>query len=342
MLAASDDSKCPPPLPTSLSVIALGVLPRAESGVELPCWETFIAETIGAARASEEPTTVARALLALSERPERVIAASSLADRLRDIVHLAPSGSIRLLRGGRADRTLIYAALVRANKLGTSPVTSDRLAAWIAVDRDATGSFGSTDATRAVVRALTELAPSASHRLASSAITVDDGSSSRTVTLDSSGSVVLVLGAATTRVVVHADQGVVVRLERPMLRGFAHPPDSSESPLRLDVTWPDDARAGHISDVHVVMSNVALQSVRAVARIPLPPGASMIGPLANVTQVHGALLVTRDVSDMHQGVLDIPLRFSLAGRTMVREARIVSPHAPLPRGVAPARAITVR
>jgi hypothetical protein len=340
LLASSDDSKCPPKLSVAEGVVALSVLPHTEgSGAELPCWETFVADITSAVRITDEPTTLARALLALSDRPERAIAAAALADRLRELVHLAPSGSIRLLRGGRADRTLVYAALLRANKLGTTPVTSDRLAAWIAVDRDASGSFGSTDATRAVVRALTEMMPEAP---APETITVDDGASSRTVTLDASGVIVLGLGANTTHVTVHAPQGVVARLERPMLRGFSHPPDASDSPLRLDVTWPDDARAGHISSIHVTMSNVATQSVRAVARIPLPPGASMVGPMTNVKQVHGALLITGLVSLGNAGVIDVPLRFSLAGRATIREARILAPNAPLPRGVSPAQAIVIR
>jgi len=339
-LVRSDDSKCPPSLTTAQSVVALGVLPHdVTSGVELPCWETFVAEATREARASDEPTTMARALLALSERPERSIAAASLADALRHAVQLAPSGSIKQRSGSRADRALVYAALLRANKSGATLVTDDRLAAWIEVDRDASGSFGSAEATRAVVRALTELPPAPP---SPATVTIDDGVSSRTVSLDAGGSIALALGPTTTRVVVHADRGVVARLERPMLRGFSHPPDASESPLRLDVAWPDDARAGHISQLHVVMSNFANESVRAVARIPLPPGASMVAPMSNVTQVHGALLVTQDVSLARTGVVDVPIRFSLAGRTTVREARIVSPHATLPRGVAPAHAITVR
>ncbi len=341
LIASSDDSKCPPSsLPLSQSVIALGVLPHAQNETELPCWETFIAEVTSSVRASDEPTTVARALLALAERPERAIAATALADRLRAMVHLAASGSIRLVRGSRADRTLVYAALLRANKLGTSPVTEDRLVAWIAVDRDASGSFGSSDASRAVVRALTATAQPTS--FAPSAITIEDGGATRTVTLGPSGVVVLGLGANTTRVVVRADRGVIARLERPMLRGFAHPPDTSESALRLDVAWPDDARTGHIASVHVTMSSVATQSVRAVARIPLPPGASMVAPMRDVTQVHGALLITHDVSLGESSVVDVPLRFALGGRATVREARIVAPRAPLPRGIAPAQSITIK
>jgi len=335
----SDDSRCPPTLTLPEEVVALGVFPHGQTDAELPCWETFVAEATAHAAASDEPTTVARALLALAERPERARSARTLAEKLRAMVRLSPGGAIHLDRGSRSDRAIVYAALLRGNKLGASLVSDERLAAWIAVDRDAGGSFGSPEASRAVVIGLT-----ASGGIGTSpaqTITVDENGSVRSVVLGPSGFVALGLGDRTTSVIVHAGTGVVARLERPMLRSFSNPPGVSESPLRLEVKWPDDARAGHIATVHVTMSSVLNKSERAVARIPLPPGATMVAAMPGVIQVHGALLVTHDVSVGSSSVIDIPIRFSLGGRATVREAHIVTPRAPLSRGTAPAQTIQI-
>ena len=341
-LESSEDVRCPPSeLVLAQPSDVLAVVPATgPNDVELPCWETVIAEATGRARVSNEPTVVARAVLALAERPERAVAARALVERLRTMVRLGPSGAMRLDHGSRSDRALVYAALLRGNKLGVSPVVDDRLAAWIAVDRDASGSFGSSEATRAVVQAL--VASGALGPGPSQTIVVEADGIKRTLTLGPSGALVLSLGERTTAVRVRASAGVVARLERPMLRSFAHPPDPNESPLRLEVRWPDDARAGHIASVHVTLSSVGDDTARVVARIPLPPGASMVGPIADVTQVHGALLVAKRVSVGHDAVVDVPLRFSLGGHATVREARIVTPRAALPRGIARAASFTVR
>ena len=337
MLASSDDAKCPPEITTGGEQIeALAVLPAAR-GAELPCWETFAATAVTYAMASLEPATVARAILALADRPDRATDVQNLVTKLRAMAHLARSGRITLDRGSRADRTIVYAALLAANKLGTSPVGDERLAAWIAVDRDASGSFGFVSASRAVARVFTVVGMGAG---APQTIVVDDGSGIRRVTLGASGVIFLGLGPRTTKVTVRAETGIVARLERPMIRGFSHPPDESDSPLRLDVKWPDDARAGHIATIHVTMSSLASETVRAVARIPLPPGAAMVAPLADVTQVHGALLVVADLGTSR--TFDVPLRFSLGGRATVREARIVTPRAAYARGLALAKPLTVK
>jgi len=48
----------------------------------------------------------------------------------------------------------VYAALLRAERFGRSPASADVLFTKIAVLRDATGGYGSSAATLAVVRAL--------------------------------------------------------------------------------------------------------------------------------------------------------------------------------------------
>ncbi len=337
-LRIGEDSKCPPALTVAQEVVALGVLPHGQTDIELPCWETLVAEATSHARDANEPTTVARALLALADRSERAIAARTLADKLRAMVRLAPSGAIQLVRGSRSDRTLVYAALLRANKIGTSLVSSDRLAAWIAVDRDASGSFGSPEASRAVVRALTATGVISG---APQSITIVDEGSSRTVTLGPSGVVVLGLGERTTKVGIHAPSGIVARLERPMIRSFSNPPDESDSPLHIDVQWPTDARAGHVSTIHVTLGSGTLRSEHGVARIPLPPGASMVSAITGVTQVHGTLLISHDISSTADAHIDIPLRFTLSGHATVREPRLVTPRSALNRALATSQSITI-
>jgi len=338
MPAGAGDDKCPPALPPSLEAAALAVVPRGAG--EWPCWETFIDEAANHASASDEPTTMARALLALADLPGRDATARSLADRLRKLVQLRTSGGIHLDRPSRADRVLVYAALLRANRLGTTPVTDDRLAAWIAVDRDASGSFGSAEATRAVVRALTQANLLSGGPVS---VTVESDGASRTVTVGPSGVVALGLGDKTTSVRVRTEGGgVIARLERPMIRSFSHPPDASDSPLRLEVVWPAEARAGHLATLHVTMGNVSERPELAIARIPLPPGVTLAAPIAGVQQIRGAVVVSRQVAGSRDATIDVPMRFSLGGRATVREARIVAPHAPLPRGVAPSQILVVR
>jgi hypothetical protein len=337
LFKASEDRACPPEI-TSLSeeVEALAVLPPGREA-ELPCWETLAATAINHVLASQDPSTIARAILPIADRTDRATDVKNLVTQLRTLVHLHTSGRISFEHGTRADRTIVYAALLRANKVPGSGVSDDRLAAWIAVDRDASGSFGSVAASRAVAHVLTAIGMGAG---APQNIVVDDGTTIRRVVLGSSGVLYLGLGPSTTKVTVRADGGVVARLERPMIRGFSNPPDESDSPLRLDVKWPDGARAGHIATLHVTMSSLARESVHAVARIPLPPGASMVAPLADVTQVHGALLVAADLGASR--TFDVPIRFSLAGRAIARESQIVAPRASYARNIALAQTLVVK
>src|SRR5204862_397749 len=70
------------------------------------------------------------------------------------------SGAITLPEGQARDRSaraVVFAALlrgVRAGKPSPAPAPADKLAAWIGVQRDADGGYGSALATREVVRAL--------------------------------------------------------------------------------------------------------------------------------------------------------------------------------------------
>src|SRR6185437_4457105 len=79
-------------------------------------------------------------------------------DRLRETLALKPSGALKLaddLAAHRATRAILFAALLRAVHVGR-PIVADaaHLVSWVGVQRDAQGGYGSSLATRLVVRAL--------------------------------------------------------------------------------------------------------------------------------------------------------------------------------------------
>ncbi len=334
----ADAETCPPTkLELPERVAALDIAPASGS---LPCWETFISETASSVHDTDDLALLARAIIALTQRGDRAMLAGSLAERLRTAVALQPSGAIRFA-GSRAERATIYAALLASNQLGKTAVATDRLSAWITVDRDASGSFGSTSATLAVVRALlgTGLSSAPPTRVTITA----DGGPARTVTVPASGSIVMALGARTTKVTVETQgPGIVARLERPLLRSFDMTPDVSSSPLRVEVTWPADARAGKLGTVHLAIRNSTGAEEELLTRIPLPPGVGLAEPEKGVKQLQGSLVVRRRVSSYGDVVVDVPLRFTLAGRLRVPEGRVYAPLSPIPRGIAPARPLVVR
>ena len=69
---------------------------------------------------------------------------------------LRPSGGVTLpaaVSKDRASRALVFAALLRVASIGKSAATPDKLAAWLRVQRDVQGGYGSSLATLAAVRA---------------------------------------------------------------------------------------------------------------------------------------------------------------------------------------------
>src|SRR6185369_4029344 len=105
-----------------------------------------------------DPVALARAVLALADRPHRASTLGWLVERLRAEVKLQPSGAITLPEGKRRDRAAratIFAALLRATRLDKpGPAPAGMLIAWALVQRDGDGGYGAPSATAAVVRAL--------------------------------------------------------------------------------------------------------------------------------------------------------------------------------------------
>jgi hypothetical protein len=324
---------------------ALEAEPGPVSGAALSCWDAFVTTTIDRVLGSGDPIEMARALLALAERPHRGAVAAMLADRLRAKLALRPSGGVAVdpsIARDRGARATIFAALLRAAHLGSpSAATAERLAAWIAVQRDADGGYGSSRATRSVVRALlasgVELAGTTTATVTASGVTT-------TVAVGPTGRVVVPLdpGATSVKITVRGP-GVIARFERPALRFWSRTPEGVESPIHLAVAWPEDARAGFTGVVRVDVRHSLGRSAVLDVRLPLPPSVSLAAPVAGVQQIQGVLAVRRSVDQSAlPTVIEIPVRFGLGFAATVPEARATVALEDVPRAVAPARPLIVR
>lgn len=334
-----------PPREQNEDLASLDGEPSPESGAALACWDALVSSVMDRVGAADDPVILARALLAVADRPHRAALAGNLADRLREKVALRPSGAVTLPEAAardRAARALVYAALLQAARLGKpSAATPARLAAWIAVQRDADGGYGSAAATRAVVRALLAAAPA---EAGVTRVTVNLGGLSREVEVPPDARVEIPLdpGTVSTEVEVHGP-GLLARLERPVIRPWSRPSPGPDGPLHLDVAWPAAARAGTTGLLSLSVRHDRGRPTTVDLRIPLPPGVSLAEPVSNVRQIQGALLVRRSLDGSGLAAdIQIPVRFALAGRVTVPEARVVVAHDEAPRAVARARPLTIQ
>lgn len=319
--------------------------PGPVSGAALSCWDAFVTTTIESLLVSSDPVNLARAVLALAERPHRSAVTEMLVHRLRADVAVRPSGGISVkpvAARDRASRATIFAALLRTIHLGKpSETTAQRLSAWIAVQRDIDGGYGSSLATRSVVRALlasgVEEKGTTTGTVTAAGITlpIELGPSTRLVVpLDPS--------ATSVKIAVHGP-GLIARFERPALRFWSRPPEGVESPIRLDVAWPEAARAGFTGTVRVDVRHSLGRSATLDIRIPLPPAVTLAATVNGVQQIQGVLAVRRTVDQSELSTLiEIPVRFGLGGVFTVPEARATVAREDVTRAVAPARPLAVR
>jgi hypothetical protein len=293
---------------------------------------------------SGEPVAYARAILALAERSHRTHVAAALVDRLREVVALRASGMISLPGRAASDRTsraVVYAALARAADLGKASVASRaRLLAWLGAQRDAQGGYGSSLATRSAVRAFLS---ASSDSGAPTRVTLEIAGKSRQFRVNAAEQVPIPMQAGTPKALIKTEgPGVLARLVRKDLRPWSRVPVEVGSPVQLDVTWPTDARAGKISRVRVVLRHSVGRPTTVDARIPLPPGARMAESVEGIRQVQGALFVRWDANDSSlPHVLEVPLRFALAGQVTVPEAHARLAYEEAARSVAPARPLKI-
>ena len=351
LLAPVDTAKrpvadlCPHPVDkptdqTDLHLALAAAEPPPEQTGSLPCWDAFVSDLVRHVTSDGSSVELARLYLVLADRAHRAVQAEHVLTELRRRVTPGETGAISLPSSVTADRSLVYAALLRGAKVGTTLAPRDRIAGWLLVGLDARGSFGSPAATLAAVEAL--LASELSNG-ASSDVRVRAGALTRDVRLSGDDQIEVPLDTDTTRAVVEVRGApVFVRLVRPVFRPFGTPAELLATPLSLDVEWPKDAAVGKNLLLHVTLHERTYtpDKVRLRARIPLPPGVSIAAPVAGVKQLGGALLVQLDVKD--NGYVDVPIRFATSGKVSTREAQILAPVLGEPRGVAPAQTLIVR
>jgi hypothetical protein len=337
---------CPPgEVPTLEAGLAgLDAEPAPAGGAVELCWEAFVSNTVNLASRSSDPVALARAVLAFAERPHRAAVAASLADRLRQRVQLYPKGGIVLpteIADDRAARSIVYAALLRAVRLGKpSAAPAARFVAWIGVQRDARGGYGSSLATRSVVRALLA---SAEDRPEKTRVHVSAAGLDREIVVGPSALLSVPLDPRTTELRLDATgPGVIARVERPGLRLWSRPPAASASPVHVELTWPDHPRAGKTGVLRISLRQELGRAAIVDTRIPLPPGVSLGAAVTGVRQVQGALSIRSTLDDSQlPTTVDIPLRFGLAGKVTAPEARSRVAFEEHPAAIAPARALRI-
>ena len=311
----------------------------------LPCWGAYVSNTSRSLDSSEDAAAVARAVLALAERPHRATTTAHLAEHLRRITKLSSTADIDAPgTGDRATRVLVYAALLRAHALGKSPASEHLLFEKIARLRDATGGYGSSAATLAVVRAL--LASQLAGHGATRARVVVEGSGpervDQKIDVPADGFVSVALPAGALAVAIETDgPGLIARLERPVLRAWTRPPPPQRSPVSVEVVWPAEARAGSTDVLRVLLRQEGDLRGEVDVRIPLPPGVTLAAPTKGAAQLQGVLAI-RQVVGTSGTVLEAPVRFGLAGKVTVPEAFARMTRRSSAPATAPARSLVVR
>lgn len=337
---------CPPDGAPTLHV-ALSYLelePPPHAGVVESCWDSFVTQATDVITRARDDVALARAILALSERSHRRAVARALAERLIKRVSLTDAGWIRLDTGSaedRASRAIVYAALLRTAKPNErAPVAPERLAAWLLVQRDPYGGYGSPLATRSAVRAF-----SAQMRADSTPATVwvTVGDRREKIEIGASGTATLELGPrATSADITTSVPGIVARLERKAIRLWMQPPLQPDSPIHMDVQWPERPRAGVPSRLQVSFRHDLERMATVDARIPLPPGVTLAEPVDGVRQFQGVLAIRRTMDESTApSVMQIPLRFGLSGVFTAPESHARLADEQSPRAIAQARPVTV-
>jgi hypothetical protein len=335
---------CPPEgTPTSADVPGLDAEPPPVSGSVAACWDAFVTGTVQAVIEDRDPVSMARAVLALAERPHRAATRTTLIDRLRAEVQLTPSGAITLPGARAKDRsaraTVFAALLVAARSPSPGPAPAGLLTAWALVQRDTDGGYGSPSATRAVVRSLLD---ADADRASKSIVTVIEDDRRRSIEVDPSSLFTLPLDAKTRAVRLETKgPGVIARLDRLVLRPWTRPPEGGESPVHLSVTWPS-ARAGKTAVVRLSLRHDLGRPATIDTRLPLPPGVSLAEPVRGARQVQGILSIrtAMDASALPT-TIELPLRFALGGVVTVPEGSSRLAFEEAPRALSPPRPLQI-
>jgi hypothetical protein len=250
------------------------------------------------------------------------------------------------LAADREARAIVLAAIARTTSAW--PVTAQPLAAklWsrLYLERDVHGGYGSAEATRQVLTTLLgrEDAPAAEATVRYTLRSEKGKALARSeLTLPPSGSATLALPAGTARVEVETVGGLLARVERPLFRSFFRPVDATASPLHVDVAVPAPTRDA-VASLQISLRHDLGRRVPVRVRIPLPPGAALAEPVEHARQVQGAIYLQTELeSDALPRVIEVPLRFGLAGKVTLPEvtARVTDDDLPVAR--APARPLVI-
>jgi hypothetical protein len=331
----SEAAICPPQEGAPLDV------EPAPTPEPLPCWNAHVSNQVSLLDSSQDPVALATAVLALADRPHRAAVAKQLAERLRRVAKLQPSGDIDVRVDGRAARATVFAALLRAQKLGSSSAAQESLFGKIAPLRDTTGAYGSSTATLAVVRALLE-SQLEGHGTTRARVRVPGGVLDQRIDVPASGFATVKLPANALDVEVETQgPGLIARLERPVLRSWTRPPPPQRSPVNVEIVWPAEARAESTGVVRILLRHEETEPSEIDVRIPLPPGVRLAAATDGVMELQGALMLRKKVG-RDGTVVEAPVRFGLGGTFTVPEASARLTRSPRAPATAPARALVVR
>jgi hypothetical protein len=293
----------------------------------LPCFTERVAKVD-----PKSTVDIARVVFATIDRPHRAFLAAQWARELAKRTHALREP---IVEGARSERAIVLAALARTVHVwssGDDPRLVERLLSL----RDARGGYGSSEATRDVVRLLTSRPE---ERAGRARVVATTGKRSRTLEVAPNGRASIVLGAGVTAVDLDSKgAAATVRLVRPMLRPFTTP-DSSLAPVTVTTDWPNRARAGSTAVLHVGYRLGAGRPRTVETTIPLPPGVALAGPTNDVTTRQGVLRVRAHVTSNE--TIAIPIRFTLPGKLLVREAITTTLSEESERAVTPARVLEV-
>jgi hypothetical protein len=140
--------------------------------------------------------------------------------------------------------------------------------------------------------------------------------------LPANGTSTIALSPATASVRLETSgAGLLARSERPLFRSFLRPVEPSASPLHIELAMPKAPARDRLASLQVTLRHELGRPVPLMLRIPLPPGAALAEPVAETWQVQGAIYVRSKLdSDDLPRVIEVPLRFALAGRVTMPEA----------------------
>ena len=111
--------------------------------------------------------------------------------------------------------------------------------------------------------------------------------------------------------------------------------------MAIEVVWPATAAAGTTGTLRVLLRHGTRGGVAIDAQIPLPPGVTLAATTRGTSQVQGVLAI-REIVEASGAVIEVPIRFGLAGKVTVPEATARISRSSSGIATAPARALAVR